>query len=92
MVDWETVVPLGQVVMTRGVLSSIPEIDLYWGTIRHAMGDWGQLSEFDQNQNNLALVGGGRLLSRYVATNGRVFWIITEADRSQTTILLPNEY
>jgi hypothetical protein len=55
-------------------------------------GDWGELSDHDQEANEVALQHGLRLLSRYVASAGKVFWIITEHDRSATTILLPEEY
>lgn len=59
---------------------------------RHAAGDWGDLSPDDVAANNAALTNGGRLLSEYKAGDGVVFWIITEADRSATTFLLPEDY
>jgi hypothetical protein len=59
---------------------------------RHAAGDWGELSDADIKENELSLEQGFRLLSRYETANGERFWIITEADRSATTILLPHEY
>jgi hypothetical protein len=58
---------------------------------RHATGDWGELCAFDRRQNEIALREGHRVLSSYEVPTGRV-WIITEADRSVTTILLPEEY
>ena len=58
---------------------------------RHATGDWGELCAFDRRQNQIALREGLRVLSSYEISVGRV-WIITEADRSVTTILLPEEY
>ena len=58
---------------------------------RHARGDWGDLCGFDRRQNLIALRDGYRVLSSYEVTAGKV-WIITEADRSITTILLPEEY
>jgi hypothetical protein len=58
---------------------------------RHATGDWGELCAFDRRQNEIALRDGYRILSSYEISAGRV-WIITEADRSVTTILLPEEY
>jgi hypothetical protein len=58
---------------------------------RHAKGDWGDLCAFDRRQNEIALRDGYRVFSSYNAPAGRV-WIITEADRSITTILLPEEY
>ena len=59
---------------------------------RHMSGDWGELSDDDVRENELSLEQGFRLLSRYQTTKGEPLWIITEADRSATTILLPNEY
>src|SRR5688500_20020700 len=58
---------------------------------RHMSGDWGELSEGDVKENELSLEQGFRLLSRYETTKGERLWIITEADRSATTILLPIE-
>ena len=59
---------------------------------RHSICDWGELSDEDVKRNELALEKGFRLLSRYQTTKGEPVWIITEADRSATTILLPIEY
>src|SRR6185503_6422955 len=59
---------------------------------RHMSGDWGELSDDDAKENELSLQQGFRLLSRYQTTQGERIWIITEADRSATTILLPIEY
>jgi hypothetical protein len=59
---------------------------------RHAIGDWGDLGAEDWKANDEALTSGGRLLSAYVVRAGEQLWIITEADRSSTTILLPEEY
>jgi hypothetical protein len=58
---------------------------------RHATGDWGELCAFDRRQNEAALREGYRVFSSYDVQAGTV-WIITEADRSITTILLPQEY
>lgn len=59
---------------------------------RHVAGDWGELSDDDVKENELSLEKGRSLLSRYETTKGEPLWIITEADRSATTILLPIEY
>ena len=66
---------------------------------RHVRGDWGNLDEHDREQNKLAVLAGLRVLSAYEVErtiDGRVikqkFWVITEADRSSTTVLLPDEY
>jgi hypothetical protein len=58
---------------------------------RHVAGDWGDLCAFDRRQNEIALRDGYRVLSTY-SVGERSIWVITEADRSVTTILLPEEY
>jgi hypothetical protein len=85
--------PLGRVVATPGALKLLMEADRqpFDYLARHASGDWGNLCAFDRRQNEVALRDGYRVLSYYDAPEGRV-WIITEADRSITTILLPEEY
>jgi hypothetical protein len=85
--------PLGKVVATPGALKLLSEMgeDLFGYIARHATGDWGELCAFDRRQNEIALRDGYRVLSSYDVPAGRV-WIITEADRSITTILLPEEY
>ncbi len=59
---------------------------------RHLSGDWGDVGPEDWRLNNEALQDGTRLLSVYHTAKGVTLWMITEADRSQTTILLPDEY
>jgi hypothetical protein len=59
---------------------------------RHISGDWGELSEDDVKENEMSVQEGFRLLSSYRTVKGQKIWIITEADRSATTILLPSEY
>ena len=59
---------------------------------RHVSADWGEISEDDAQENELSLREGFRLLSAYRTLKGQRIWIITEADRSATTILLPSEY
>lgn len=59
---------------------------------RHQRGGWGDICQSDKEENELSLQKGFRLMSVYTATNGTVFWIITESDRSVTTLLLPDEY
>jgi hypothetical protein len=84
---------LGRVVATPGALKLLSEMgeDPFDYLARHATGDWGELCAFDCRQNELALREGYRIFSSYETTAGKV-WIITEADRSITTILLPEEY
>jgi hypothetical protein len=85
--------PLGRVVATPEVLKLLSEIgeDPFGYLARHAAGDWGDLCTFDRRQNQRALRDGYRVFSSYETLAGRV-WIITESDRSVTTILLPEEY
>jgi len=84
--------PLGQLVITHGACDKLSELDVNVAINRHVIGDWGELDERDREENDLAVDHGGRLMSRYNSRTGTVFWIITEYDRSVTTILLPLEY
>lgn len=59
---------------------------------RHVIGDWGELCTEDFNANDEALRTGGRLFSAYQINKHDIVWVITEADRSATTILLPEDY
>lgn len=59
---------------------------------RHITGDWGAIDEEDQQENDLSVNQGYRILSAYTLNNNVRIWVITEADRSSTTILLPSEY
>ncbi|PAP78901.1 hypothetical protein B1759_15790 [Rubrivirga sp. SAORIC476] len=85
--------PLGHVVATPGALDVVRAhgLDVLALVHRHASGDWGTVSEHDARANDLALQNGTRVLSAYDTPGGRL-WIITEADRSATTVLLPSEY
>ena len=84
---------LGQIVATPGALALLSSLGLSPNTLlsRHANGDWGDLDDEDKAANDQALKDGDRLLSAYETPGGKV-WIITEWDRSVTTILLPSEY
>jgi hypothetical protein len=66
--------------------------DVHRALCRHARGDWGLVREEDRLENVLALEQGYRLMSVYEDSKGKRFWVITEADRSATTFLLPEEY
>ncbi|MGE5474805.1 MAG: hypothetical protein ACM3UU_11350 [Ignavibacteriales bacterium] len=83
---------LGQVVATPGALEELSREEISGALRRHSSGDWGDLCEEDKKENELALNEGFRILSAYKSANGKKFWIITEADRSVTTVLLPEEY
>ena len=85
---------LGRLVATPAALAAFEEsgekaLDYLQ---RHASGDWGEVGEHDQQENELSLQHGWRILSAYTLKNGTKIWVITEADRSSTTILLPAEY
>ena len=85
-------VKLGQVVVTSNAADQLPNSALLIGLARHACGDWGDVCEDDWQLNNEAMEFNNRLHSVYHTAQGVVFWIITEWDRSITTILLPDDY
>lgn len=94
----ESKFPLGQTVMTRGIADRVA-VDAKFAEFtmqslkRHTNGDWGDLCEGDKKENELALKQGNlRLFSAYQHPTLPKIWIITEADRSATTILFPEEY
>jgi hypothetical protein len=78
--------------ITRGAMDAVCGEDVTDALRRHFAGDWGDVCAEDRRANELALAFGQRLLSSYRDRNGIHFWIVTEADRSATTILLPDEY
>lgn len=80
--------------MTPGVQRVIDECgDNMWDFIhRHQSGDWGDVCEEDKQANEMALANSSRLLSAYHTRTGVKLWVITEWDRSATTVLLPEEY
>jgi hypothetical protein len=86
--------PLGQTLATPGALEALQAAGQDPADLlaRHNAGDWGDLDAEDKQENELSLKQGFRLLSAYHLTTGVKVWIITEADRSATTILLPSEY
>lgn len=83
---------LGRVVATPNALGRLTNDDILSGLQRHQAGDWGSLTDDDRVANDRALTEGSRIFSAYEAVNGTRFWIITEADRSVTTVLLPEDY
>jgi len=84
--------PLGHTSMTVAAAEKLSARDLVSALTRHASGDWGDVSDADREENELSLKHGYRLLSVYHTADGTKFWIITEADRMQTTVLLPEDY
>lgn len=86
--------PLGQVVATPGALEAMEQyainaLDLIQ---RHQSGDWGSVPPSDAEENDKSVANGWRILSSYPISDDQNIWIITEADRSVTTLLLPEEY
>ncbi len=84
--------PLGQTLATPGALRELTADDVLTGLKRHMTGDWGDLGKEDIAANNAALRNGDRLVSAYRSSTGVKFYVITEWDRSATTVLLPHEY
>ena len=86
--------PLGRVVATPGALRALERAEQLPAEFldRHVNGDWGEVPEADKQENEFSVEHGFRILSAYTTSAGEKIWIITEADRSYTTILLPSEY
>lgn len=82
----------GQLVITRSAYDRLTNDDILTALRRHLRGDWGNLCGEDIAANEQALTQGGRLFSAYYSDQGVKFWIITEADRSSTCVLLPEDY
>ena len=86
--------PLGETSATPGALDALEEAGTSAVSLlaRHHAGDWGDLDDHDQQMNAAALREGERLLSSYRLSTDAKIWVITEADRSHTLLLLPDEY
>jgi len=85
---------LGSILVTSGALQALAAVEATPSSLcaRHASGDWGTVSESDQFRNEQALYNGERLMSVYPLSTGETVWVMTESDRSLTTVLLPDEY
>ena len=85
---------LGNIVATPGAIVALREAqDSVWLYLnRHASGDWGDICKQDAKENEISLLSGFRIFSTYQIKDGNRIWIITEADRSSTCVLLPEEY
>lgn len=83
---------LGRTVITAGALACLTHEDVLRALGRHASGDWGEVCPEDHAANEHALTAGLRLVSVYHAHDGTKFYVITEWDRSATTVLLPEDY
>ena len=86
--------PLGRIVATPGAGAALADAgdDPLPFLARHRAGDWGDLDKSDKEENERSIFAGCRLLSAYELSDQTKIWIITEADRSSTCILLPEEY
>lgn len=82
----------GEFVSTPNALNKIPNDEILNALARHLNGDWGTLDAEDLQSNERALRFGGRLFSSYRSIQNVKFWVITECDRSVTTVLLPEDY
>jgi len=82
----------GRTVITRNALERLTNKDVQGALARHGVGDWGDVCPEDRLENELSLREGFRLLSVYCSKAGERFWVITEADRSATTVLMPEDY
>ena len=96
-VNMTVAINMGRLLMTRGVNDLVAEDEAFAKFVmssltRHRSGDWGNLTDEDKQENELSLKAGYRLLSAYESEGLPKIWIITEADRSATTILFPDEY
>jgi len=85
---------LGRMAATQGAFAAIERAnqDVVDFFSRHVTGDWGEVSQEDRVENEVSLLNGYRLFSAYRTRLGERVWVLTEADRSLTTILLPEEY
>lgn len=84
--------PLGRTVITRRVLGRLTNEEVHGALARHTAGDWGDVCPEDRKENEVSLREGFRLMSVYESKTGEKFWVITEADRSATTVLMPEDY
>ncbi len=86
--------PLGRLFATPGALQALEDSGDRVETFlaRHSTGDWGDVCDDDKKENDFSVTNGFRLLSVYRLRDGTKIWLITEADRSSTTMLLPSEY
>jgi hypothetical protein len=86
--------PLGQIVATPGALQALERAEQLPGEFlaRHVSGDWGDVPEADKQENDFSVQYGFRILSAYTTSADETIWVLTEADRSVTTLLLPEDY
>ena len=90
--EQQTQFGLGSICITPGAQGVLSHEDVMLALGRHSRGDWGDVCSEDRQENDLSVREGFRILSAYRSKSGQKFWIITEADRSVTTVLLPEDY
>lgn len=83
---------IGNLFATPNAISQVTNDEIQAALARHQKGDWGEVCKEDLLANNVAVVNETRILSAYKTSKGKKFWIITEADRSSTTVLMPEDY
>lgn len=83
---------LGNLFATPNAIEQVPNDEMTKALARHHHGDWGDVCKEDRIANNLAVVEDTRIFSVFKTSKGKKFWIITEADRSVTTVLMPEDY
>jgi hypothetical protein len=83
---------LGRTVVSANIIGVVSDVDISAALARHQYGDWGEVCDSDRKLNDNAVKHGDRILSVYTSADGVKFWIITESDRSYTTVLLPEDY
>ena len=83
---------LGDIRFTPGVVKKFTQEEALIALSRHVVGDWGNVGQQDWKENDRSVECGLRILSSYTGSGSATYWIITEADRSATTVLLPEEY
>ena len=82
----------GRLMTTPNALARLTPEEIFTALSRHITGDWGDVDKHDREENELSLREGFRLWSVYRSARSGKFWVITEADRSQTTVLMPEDY
>jgi len=83
---------LGEVILTPGAAAKLPPEDVTAALRRHARGDWGDISLEEKQLNDVRAEKAGPVASIFTSSNGTKFFVLTEPDRSVTTVLLPEEY
>jgi hypothetical protein len=84
--------PVGKLCITPNAASQLSAEEIAAGLTRHLLGDWGELDTADWQLNDQGLTDGGRLCSTYTTQSNVKYWIISEPDRSATTVLMPEDY